>query len=233
MTEDQKLVDAALERFNGNRELAATALGRSIDCVYHAISKSDELMMRWGKFNGMDGQKLTRPHINGTLVDPSDKLLVQSIIHEDALLAEGLERLGLTPTEVERAVGMQLFGQNQFVQSVQIVGASMTTICVQLSTQLKEVIARLASVREELAKCGTPITRALLVEEEKFLSESLIGMAEQVRRMSDTAHRGMMLQAMIRFKLSGRRTGKDRSMPKPGFTTGSIPVETELSEETK
>lgn len=231
MTQEHSLLNAVLEKFNGDRDLAAVALEKTRHAIDCAINVDPDLKLRWGKGAGSAGvlaqpNALNRPVNGGISVSQEDKALMKSMITEDALLAEGLERLGLTPEEVQRAVGMQQFGQNQFVQSVQIVGGSMTTICVQLTSQLKEVIQRLNEVRADMKKCATPITRAVLVEEERYLSESLIGMAEQVRRMSDTAHRGMMLQAMIRFKLSGRREGKDK-MPKPGFST-SIPVESQV-----
>jgi hypothetical protein len=121
---------------------------------------------------------------------------------------------------------MQHFGQNQFVESVQIVGATMTTICIQLSSQLRQVIERLDDIRKEMKK--GPISRMMLLEEEKFLTEALIGMSEQVRRISDTSHRGMLLQAMVRYKLHGGRKNMDKqTLGKPGFSP-SIPVESTM-----
>jgi len=227
MTEEQQLIDTALTQFNGDRELAAIAIGRTVHAIECQISICDELRFKHGAGKNKSQTTAEALHRNGNgapaVVSTDEKELIISITKEDEMLAQGLDRLGLTPEEVQRAVGMQHFGQNQFVESVQIVGATMTTICIQLSSQLREVIERLSEIRKEMKK--GPISRMMLLEEEKFLTEALIGMSEQVRRISDTSHRGMLLQAMVRYKLHGGRKNSDKqTMGKPGFSP-SIPVE--------
>ncbi len=231
MTEEQQQLMAALDKFGGDRELAAAVLGKSIRAIESSIFQCQELKDRHGKLRGPGGaptqaSAMHRPPPNGNgdtiQLQPHDRDLVISMCKEDKLLAEGLERLGLSPEEVKRSIALRDFSKNQFVESVQIVGASMTSICVQLGTQVTKSIERLDEVRLRL-KDTNPLYRMALVEEEKYLSESLIAMSEQVRRMSDTAHRGMMLQAMIKFRLLGARGGMKQQM-KPGYGT-EIPVE--------
>ena len=229
MTEEAKLALAALEKFGGDRELAAAVIGkceRSIDYyIYHGPDAKAFAKFRTPprSHSPTQAEAMHRPPNGDTVqLDPHDRDLVISMCKEDKLLAEGLERLGLTPQEVKRSLALRDFSKNQFVESVQIVGASMTTICVQLGTQVTRSIERLEEVRTRL-KDTNPLYRMALVEEEKYLSESLIAMSEQVRRMSDTAHRGMMLQAMIRYRLLGARGGMKQQL-KPGYGT-EIPVE--------
>jgi hypothetical protein len=226
----------ALDKFGGDRELAAAVLGKTIKAVEIMISVTEELKAKHGKGPAggppTQADSLHRPNGHGNGDDPvrldtSDRSLAISMIKEDKLLAEGLERLGLKPEEVTRAIGLRDFSKNQFVESVQIVGASMTTICVQLGTQVAKFIDRLAAVQKELENTN-PVYRASLVQEEKFLAETLIDLSEQVRRMSDTAHRGMMLQAMIRYKLLGRKDPRKETAMKPGFQS-EIPVEARVT----
>ncbi len=233
MTEEQQQLMAALDKFGGDRELAAAVLGKSVKAVEGIIYHCQELKEKHAKGPGgsaapTQAETMHRPKANGNgetvQLDTHDRDLVISMCKEDKLLAEGLERLGLTPQEVKRSIALRDFSKNQFVESVQIVGASMTSICVQLGTQVTKSIERLEEVRTKL-KDTNPIYRANLVDEEKYLSESLIAMSEQVRRMSDTAHRGCLLQAMIRYKLStGRGRGDPVRPTKPGFSPG-LPID--------
>lgn len=233
MTADQQLVMNALDKCGGDRELAAVMIGKTIRSVEAMIAQCPEIKQKHGRgASGTVGGAINPPtqadtlHRNGddsVRLDSTDRSLVISMVKEDNLLAEGLERLGLKPDEVKRAIGLRDFSKNQFVESVQIVGASMTTICVQLGTQVAKFIERLETVQAEL-KNTNPIYRTALVQEEKFLAETLIDLSEQVRRMSDTAHRGMMLQAMIRYKLLGRKDPRKPEAMKPGFQS-EIPVE--------
>jgi hypothetical protein len=233
MTLNQKLLDEALTKFNGDRNRAALELGETRAYVDRVILDSNFLRWKWSVGTTDDpkqSETLNRDGIDDVVKEKAvpdltyeEQKLVEQMAKEDSMLSHGLMRLGLTPEETLRAVGMQRFGQSQFVQSVQIVSASMTTICVQLSSQLKAVMGRLDEVRERMKNHqGTPITRALMVDEEKYLMESLIGMSEQVRRMSDTAHRGMVLQASIRYKLRDR--ANNNKLSKPGFST-TLPVD--------
>jgi hypothetical protein len=218
MTEYQKLIDTALEKFNGDRVLAAVAMGTSRGAIDSQVSKCEDLKNRWGEF----AEKPVGPAIIST----DEKDLILSMTKEDATLAKGLDALGLTPEESALAMQLSNFGRSQFVQSVQIASAGMTRIGIRIGTQLDEVGKRLTKVRELIEQCdgGTcKIPRSELIEEERVLMEAYVTMSEQIRRINDTAHRGMMLQAMIRYRLT-RRNGAPLSI-KPGYSS-QPPIET-------
>ncbi len=240
MNQRQILINAALEKFSGDRELAALALGKTRHEIDLSISHNKELKFRWAKGPGgkplghppSQSETLHRPPApapNGNIAE-HEKNLVTAMIREDALLAEGVERLGLSPEEATRAAGMAEFGKVHLVDTVHMITSCMTAICLKLgTTQMDATTDRLASVRAEIAKCLSPIARSELVKEEKFLMDSLLGLAEQVKKMTDTTHRGLMLQSMIRFKLGGGRATKEKSL-KPGFSA-AIPIDSSSSNE--
>jgi len=223
MTLGRQLVNEALEAAGGDRDKAAAALNLSLSTVNNTIAKSPELMARWGagfqqppvQVNTLHRPPDALPHINGDEAD-----LVKSMVREDSLLADGLNKLGLTPEESALAVQLAGFHQNCFVQSVQISGSGMTRIGIKLSTQIDEIAKRLEAVRAKLndTSSAMTLTRKVLMDEEKYLLSAYIAMTDQIRRISDTAMRGMMLTAAIRYKI-GRRN--DKPLPtKPGYSTG-------------
>ncbi len=226
MTIGQQIIDEALEKSGGDRDLVAIALQVARSTVDNQIFKSQELTLKWGRgaYRAPEQpETLHRPPEDIPRLNPDDKAMVQAIIKEDSLLKEGLDKLGLSPVETALAVQLSGFHQNCFVQSVQISGAGMTRIGIKIGTQIDEISKRLDIVREEMLKASGPITRAAFMEEEKYLLQAYVDMTDQVRRISDTAHRGMMLQAMIRYKLTMHKNKEKRLPAKPGFSA-EIPV---------
>jgi hypothetical protein len=168
---------------------------------------------------------LHRPPDELPTMNELELTLVEQMTKEDAILAQGLEKFGLTVEEAAIAYQMQQFHKTQFVASVQILGGSMTRICLKMQTQLDELAKRLVEVREKLSEKTTgPISRQTLVDEEKHLMRTFHDFADQTRRMFDTSQRAAMLSAMIRFKLQGGRK-KVQDARKPGFSPSYIDTE--------
>lgn len=229
MTEDQIEVDRAMEEFGGDRNRVAAVLGKARSTIDNYIAKIPELRFKWLNYSGSEppGQAATLhrpPTNNGIKITDAEVSLVTNLSKEDAMLADGLEKLCLSPEEAALALHLQKFHQGHFVQSVQIIGASMTRICLRMATQQDQIAKRLDDVRAEIKKCAGAISRSCLVEEEAALMKSYIAIGDQIRRMSDTAHRGMTLQAMIRYRLSDSRREREKTMSKPGFQP-YIPVD--------
>jgi hypothetical protein len=228
MTTGQRKCDIALENSGGDRALAAVALGKTVRAVEMMIAGCDTLKWKWRGAHGpganrapTQAQTIHRPPAMN--ITDTEKNLVVGMAKEDALLADGLDKLGLTPAESALAVQLSGFNANHFVNSVHIAGAGMTRIGLKLGTQVDELAKRLEEVRAKMKETTSAIQRSEFLEEEKYLLRSYVEMTQQIVRISDSAHRSMLLTAMVRYKLSGRRSGEFK-MPKPGYSA-SLPID--------
>jgi len=225
MTKGQRQCDIALTNSGGNRALAAIALGKTVRAVEMMIAGCDTMKWKWrnGSKATTQAETLHRPPVSIPAMSDNEKSLMTSMAKEDALLADGLDKLGLTPAETALAVQLSAFNANHFVNSVHIAGAGMTRIGLKLGTQVDELAKRLEEVRAQMKDTTSPIKRSEFLEEEKYLLRSYVEMTQQIVRISDSAHRSMLLTAMVRYKLSGRRSGEFK-MPKPGYSA-SLPID--------
>jgi hypothetical protein len=233
MTADQREINAAMERFGGQIAVAAMVMGRDIDDMTKEIKGCEELKIRWGKsINTPPTQAETvhRPpleveellELQDTAPEPSadEMAMVKGFTQEDALLKDGLQRLGLDDQEAIIAMELRNFYKTEFVSTIQILGGSMVRVCLKLQTQLGEVTSRLSEVRQGMKQQNLgPISRLALMDEEKYLLDAYIRMSDQIRRMFDTSQRAVMLQAAIRFKIKQTENNQTRpALGKPGFS---------------
>ncbi|SRR6266496_2079165 len=227
MNAQEQMINAALERFNGQINLAATVLGRDPAALTAQVMECEPLRNRW--IEGADiaaptpAETFHRPPVmleDAATLSEDDRKLVESIAAEDKLLKEGLHRLGLSAEEAAVALELQSFHQNQFVQSIHILGASMTKVCLKMQTQMEAAAARLGDVRDQIKLALGPMSRQNLVREEQSLLKSYVAMANQIRMMFDTSQRAVMLQAMIRYRMTKNVTKNPAPLHgknKPGF----------------
>ncbi len=228
MTKAERECGIALENAGGDRKLAAIALGKTIHAVECLISKSKVLRWKWIDAPNQNppptqAQTLHRPPATMPSMSETETSLVVNMAKEDALLAEGLEKLGLTPAEAQLAAQLSAFNANHFVNSVHIAGAGMTRVGLKIGTQVDELAKRLEDVRAKMKDTSSAIKRSELLEEEKYLLRSYVEMTQQIVRISDTAHRSMLLTAMVRYRLGKGSRVRDQ-MPKPGYSA-TLPID--------
>lgn len=255
LTEHQQKIDQALEKTDGKPELAAALLGITAQRLLRDLGP--ELACKWSDYLDKGNPKprfkseietLHRPNL---VVEPieiarcsppppvpeepqattEEKTILKQFLKEDAVLANGLDKLGLTSEEAAIAVELYEFHREQYAKTVHIIGGSITRMCLKVQTEIQELQGRLKDVREMILytalpvepgqPCLVPFPREALVKEEYQLSKTLTDMTNILCRMMEMAQRTMIIHAMVKARQERERNKKPGAgfivdMPKPG-----------------
>lgn len=235
-------VNSALEEAKGDRAIAAASLGMEHAELGEIIKDCDQLKCRWSP----DALHTLPPEI-GTIdrdapleqffpmpaedqPTEAELALAKAMENEDRKFKRGLESMGLSPKQLQRAIALQQFGRTQFRQSIELTVGGINSVALNILEQIDLVSERLAEVRGKLFGAPDPqlvgmVTwdpRRALVEEEESLARTYRDLTDQFRRILDTQGNTAKILALIRFKGKG---GEMKRM-KPAFS-----AVTEMAEE--
>lgn len=236
---EQVRINAALEKADGDRNLASVILGISPPELNKKIGRCPDLKILWKENRGVtsapptDAQTLHREP--APMPPPMDLTqeetdLLDSTIKEDEMLRDGLEKLNLTTDEAGIAVGLQGFHQKYFIKSINILGASNTVVCLKLQSRMAEIELRIKEVQLKIAENPALITsehgivynpREALVREEKYLYDTYVALGDLVRKMFEISNKAALLQAMVRYRMNPNNNNNGHQQ-KPGFQPARI-----------
>lgn len=244
-----KQINAALEETKGNKVAAAELLGMHRDNLWHYLRTNKDLRARWVT-DGADvptppteiavldrtpevdsGSVPTEPP--ASMIPVSDVEAAEALERESRRLRAGLSGLGLNESEMEIALNLQAFHNQNFKNSLEIIGASVTVTTIKLQTQQRAIEMRLQDVRNNLYNVPDydPETisvsenfsvvhdkREKWVKEEAELVKQYVQIGQLLRQNLEIANKGAMTMALIRHRF-GKGVMKKA---KPGFTTEAM-----------
>lgn len=225
-------VNDALAKCGGDRKLASQLLEMDEKELDNAIGKNKDLKARWGRPFGHQGGKhgkiqppdelsiIARDLLvndgENIVVTHEDKLRAKVQISEDQRVREGLEKMGLTPLEIELAFGLQKAGEHWYRESLQVIAAGATRSSIKIQVQIDIIAKRLEQVTNKLDVLDGSMNysddRARWVIEEKFLRVALRDMSSESRKHAEVGFKS----ALIRATIESQRA-KHAKRPKPGF----------------
>lgn len=245
-------INLALEKSGGDYDFAATLLGIKRSKIKALVNADKTLKARWGKRALKEsttptavspGESLTRIGVPPDQeMSEEERKMAESMMNEDEMLKEGLERLNLTPDERNLAFEFQAFNNRFFVKSADICMSGITVLGMKLQTEIKDRKDRLDEVRRYMRELFTPkpappqpepaatdptspvppvppapepvlpFSREQLAEEEKNLMISHDSLIAMADKLANTHLKAMMLSAMVKFRL--RNPGGQQ---KPGY----------------
>lgn len=243
-----KQINAALEETKGNKVAAAELLGMHRDNLWHYLRTNKDLRARWVT----DGADVPTPPTEIAVLDrtpevdsspeapPSDSMIpvsdvqaAEALERESRRLRAGLSGLGLNESEMEIAMNLQAFHNQNFKNSLEIIGASVTVTTIKLQTQQRAIELRLQDVRNNLSTVPDydPETisvsenfsvihdkREKWVKEEAELVKQYVQIGQLLRQNLEIANKGAMTMALIRHRFG--KGGMKKA--KPGFTTEAM-----------
>lgn len=243
-----KQINAALEQTKGNKLAAAELLGMTRDNFWHYLRTNKDLRARWVT-DGADVPEPPKeisvldrtPEVDASLPkEPAESMIPLSDIQageamerESKRLRAGLSGLGLNEGELEIAMNLQAFHNQNFKNSLEIIGASVTVTTIKLQTQQRAIELRLQDVRNMLSEVPDyePETisvsenfsvihdkREKWVKEEGELVKQYVQIGQLLRQNMEIANKGAMTMALIRHRFG--KGGMKKA--KPGFQTEAM-----------
>ena len=214
--------------------MAAISLGVSVSEVKKRIRESDALLARWGSDIRHSQERPQAPSetegICSTPIvskpDTTDSA-IESFAQLDRRLAKGLEGLGLSERQREKAVKMAAFHRDFFASCLHLTGGNIAIHGIDLRTESEEIRQRLAEVRGMLREPTPDGTenpaayRAMLVDEEDRLMRRYVDIGFLLERFANCSSQMALTQATIHQRVNGGRQGGTNGSAKvgrPGFS---------------
>lgn len=232
MTEAQLMrVDIALESANGDRVLAARALGIDPRPLKDLIRDNAVLRDKWlgqgygpqkGSSVELKGaptpeETLTMGEVKPAELSKKEQYGIAAIDHDDKALSKGFKALGLADNEVAEAKSMVKFHSAFAAKTVDLFGACLAKRGIRLSMLCEKLEADIKA--QNYRDIWSPDGALLVRSGEESKHELLLACLAELRRMVELSHTSALTRAKIDMWArqggsSPNGKGKNR---RPGF----------------
>jgi hypothetical protein len=196
-------INAALEAVDGDYAKAAALLGITRKSLYSRVYRSPDLRFRW--VNSIKEPTIKEKDQRRALA--SVGAASRDLKAMEADVRKGLANIGLSGDNLEEALSLQKFQSEHFSKTVQIMGASIFKVFLELKGSFSEITREL---QED--SFNSP-------EEEFNARDYQIKLVDALGKTWDRANKAALTHAMVKSKMAELEEGR-RSGPKakPGFT---------------
>lgn len=202
-------INEALIAADGDKSVAATALGMTDDELTSAINRTRTLKTRWNVNQSVPSEAETIRDMGYT-----ETQIAEAMDIEEKKFRAGLSAIGLNEKEQALALSLQAFHRDHFKSSMEMIGAGVTRVSMIYQTEMDEIRTRLIMVREKLSSTNlSSFQRQEYVTEESKLMQAYVAVGDQLRKIMEVAQRGALNMAIIRWRTNGGRGFAE----KPGF----------------
>jgi len=193
----KKRLHEALEKVEGNQNQAAKIMGVSQSTVRQVMVRDTGLSGRWLS-------KRPNTQTMHRAVQPMSD--AEAIEKENALMAQGLESMGITGQSKAEAMAFMGFGKNSLGSVRQLIGGGVVKL-------FSDLMGDISQIRDELSS-GVDDDR------ERMLREDKSSMIKHVLEAYDRANKAALTDAVVKQKMEERKGGGSRG--KPGFTPVAV-----------
>ncbi len=219
-TEQIERIEFAMNTCEGNHTLAADALQVHKALLLRTIRETPALA-KW-KPGGVAKKKkavmeveIPPPAIpTHQALMAQNESLMQMIQQEDAMLRLGLDRMGLTPDQIDEALSYSKFQTAHSAQALHIMGGGMTKNGIRVGSAMNKVYEALSDPNQTYYKDTYTADGKLAMNGNEIAGRMLLAMSEEFRKIH-----GAILEASIaRAKMEVWKRKKEQN---PGGGGGS------------
>lgn len=233
-----ELVDAALEKCNGNRVLAAAALGWDAQRVQNLVICSPRLNAKWvnprtpknvepGEVTDMHRERGLKPKT----IPEQQEALVEAVSKQDALLHKGWSKLGFNSKERKFLAGLQNTYARNFAATLDLAAGGSAHANTRLLLVLENLTEKIGDIREHpenyrlytVTKAGDQVLVKSEHDYEREFHALLVQVSAELRKMGESA----MKANELRLKVEKLRAAQQAQGPKKvAGWDAATPVET-------
>jgi len=189
----KKRLHEALEKVEGNQSKAADIMGVSQATLRQVMARDAGLSGRWlsKRPNTQTMHRAVQP-----MSDP------EAIEKENALMAKGLDGMGINGQSKAEAMAFLEFGQHSLGSVRQLIGGGVVKLFSDLMGDISQIRGELEAGVDD--------------ERERILREDKSAMIKHVLEAYDRANKAALTDAIVKQKMEERKGSGSRG--KPGFT---------------
>ncbi len=208
-------IHSAMEKYSGNFTKAAAELGIALKRLYYHVERNEDLRLKWGHMKGGLPPTSTELELNrSNIPEVTHETDIQVAKREMLALSNGLKAIGVNDKSAERLVSMVQFQRAYYKESLQALGGGL----MKLFTDLLDDRERITKELEEGGRIMPKVESGQIVNvfvpltahREMTLRQDRASITESIQRVSDRGNKAAMTQAVIKHKLTTKRTENNK-----------------------